>query len=136
MSRPESTVQNLTRNDHCKLTNGTIWRNNSGAGRIVGDDGVERMVRWGLANESKQENAVIKSSDLIGITPEYLYHPIQGWRWFGIFTAYECKPEGWRLRPSDKRGLAQQRFIDIVRSVGGYGGFVTDPADMRGIIGR
>lgn len=132
MSRPESTVQNLTRNDHCKLTNGTIWRNNSGAYT----DEFGNMIRYGLANESKQENAQIKSSDLIGITPEYLYHPTRGWGWYGIFTAYECKPEGWRLRPSDKRGLAQQRFIDIVRSVGGYGGFVTDPADIRGIIGR
>lgn len=132
MSRPESTVQNLTRNDHCKLTNGTIWRNNSGAYQ----DEFGNMIRYGLANESKQENAVIKSSDLIGITPEYLYHPTRGWGWYGIFTAYECKPEGWRLRPSDKRALAQQRFIDIVRSVGGYGGFVTDPQDIHGIIGR
>lgn len=131
----ESAVQSATRVEHCKATNGHAWRNNSGAGRIIGDDGVERMVRWGLANESAQENAVIKSSDLIGITPTLITPDMVGY-WLGVFTAYEVKPPGWRLRPSDKRGLAQQRFHDIVRQSCGYAGFVTDPRDIYGIIRR
>ena len=132
MPRAESTVQNLTRVEHCNATKGLIYRNNSGAYK----DEFGNMVRYGLANESAQENKVIKSSDLIGATPEWVYHPVRGWCWLAVLTAYECKPEGWHLRPSDKRGLAQQRFIDIVRSVGGYAGFVSDPADIYGIIQR
>jgi hypothetical protein len=132
MPRPESTVQNLTRVEHCKLTNGLCYRNNSGA--FIDENG--RQVRFGLGNDSSQLNKQIASSDLIGATPEWVYHPVRGWCWLAVLTAYECKPEGWHLRPSDKRGLAQQRFIDIVRSVGGYAGFVTDPQDIRGIIGR
>jgi hypothetical protein len=38
--------------------------------------------------------------------------------------------------PGDKRALAQANFHDIVRSVGGYAGFVTDPMDLYRIIGR
>lgn len=131
----ETAVQQLTRVEHCKATNGQIWRNNSGAGRITGDDGVERMVRWGLANESKQLNAEIKSSDLIGITPTLITQEMVGY-YLGVFTAYEIKPSGWHLRPGDKRGLAQQKFHDIVRAACGYAGFVTNPADIYRIINR
>ena len=42
-----------------------IWRNNVGAGMM--DDGT--FIRWGIANDSKQMNNHIKSSDLIGIRP-------------------------------------------------------------------
>lgn len=131
MPRDESTVQNLTRVEHVKATNGQIWRNNSGA--YVDEHG--RMVRYGLANDSKQLNDQIKSSDLIGITPTLITPQMVGYA-LGVFTAYECKPEGWHLRPGDKRGLAQQRFHDIVRQACGYAGFVTDPHDIYGIIGR
>lgn len=113
---------------------GQIWRNNSGAGMIVDSYGNERQVRWGLANDSAQLNAEIKSSDLIGITP-VLIQPHHVGRVLGVFTALEIKTGGWHLTPGDKRGLAQQRFIDIVKNVGGFGGFVTDPSDMHRIVG-
>jgi hypothetical protein len=130
--RSEDTNQLMTR--HRFAYTGPIWRNNSGAYQ---DDKSGRLVRYGLANESKQENEKIKSSDLIGITPELLFHPVRGWGQFGIFTALEIKPEGWKLTPGDKRGNAQLAFHDIVRNVGGYAGFVTDPEnDIRRIIGR
>lgn len=131
----ETAVQQHVRLEHCRATNGQIWRNNSGAGRIIGDDGVERMIRWGLANESAQQNAEIKSSDLIGITPTLITPEMVGY-WLGVFTAYEVKPTGWKMRPGDKRALAQQRFHDIVRAACGYAGFVTDPRDIYGIIRR
>lgn len=129
--RDEATVQNLTRLRHCQLTHGHIWRNNSGA--YVDDRG--RMVRYGLGNDSAQLNDQIKSSDLIGITPltvtpEWVGHTV------GVFTAYEVKEPGWTLRPGDKRGMAQQRFLDIVASVGGYAGFVTHPDDIQRILRR
>jgi hypothetical protein len=127
----ESTVQTNTRIEHCRVTRGQLWRNNSGA--YMDDHG--RMVRYGLANESAQENRVIKSSDLIGITPVLIQPHMVGYH-LGVFTAYEVKPSGWKLRPSDKRGLAQQNFHDIVRASCGFAGFVTDPSDIYGIIGR
>lgn len=127
----ESTVQNLTRHEHCQATHGQIWRNNSGAYK----DEFGRMVRYGLANESAAENERIKSSDLIGITPVLITPAMVGYS-LGVFTAYEVKPSGWHLTPGDKRGLAQQQFHDIVRAACGFAGFVTDPRDIYGIIGR
>lgn len=128
----ESVVQQRTRLDHCTLTGGVIYRNNSGACT----DETGRLIRYGLGNDSAQLNAEIKSSDLIGITPEWAYVPRLGWGWLGVFTAYEIKPSGWHMRPGDKRAIAQDRFHGIVRNVGGYAGFVTDPADIVGIIRR
>lgn len=106
-----------------------LWRNNSGAF----EDESGRWVRYGLANDSKEMNAKIKSSDLIGIVPITI-QPHHVGRTFGIFTAIECKKSGWHLTPGDKRGQAQQRFIDIVHSVGGIGGFATGPKDLAGIL--
>lgn len=131
----ETSVQQRTRVEHCQATHGQIWRNNVGAGRVVGDDGVERMIRWGLANDSAQVNKEIKSSDLIGITPVLITPAMVGFS-LGVFTAYEVKAPGWRLTPGDQRGLAQQRFHDIVRAACGFAGFVTDPRDIYRIIGR
>ena len=128
----ETTVQQQVRLLHARM-NGQNWRNNVGAGMIVDEYGNERQVRWGLANESAQQNAVMKSSDIIGITPITI-QPHHVGRIFGVFTALETKRPGWHLTPGDKRGLAQQKFIDIVRNVGGFAGFVTDPADIYGII--
>lgn len=106
-----------------------LWRNNSGAF----EDESGRWVRYGLANDSKEMNAKIKSSDLIGIVPITI-QPHHVGRTFGIFTAIECKKSGWHLTPGDKRGQAQQRFIDIVHGVGGIGGFATGPKDLAGIL--
>lgn len=106
-----------------------LWRNNSGA--YQDDNG--RWVRYGLCNDSKKLNEQIKSSDLIGITP-ITVQPHHIGITFGIFTAIECKKSGWRLTPGDKRGQAQQRFIDIVREVGGMAGFATGPQDLARIL--
>lgn len=108
-----------------------VWRNNSGAYQ----DEHGNFIRYGLANESKQENALIKSSDLIGITPTLITQAMVGYS-LGVFTALEIKPSNWHMRPGDKRALAQAKFHDIVRAACGYAGFVTDPADIPRIIGR
>lgn len=128
----ETVNQQQVRLLHCQLTNGQIWRNNSGA--CTDDTG--RLIRYGLGNDSAQLNAEIKSSDLIGITPVQAYVEGKGWLILGVFTAYEIKPSGWHQTPGDKRALAQAKFHDIVRSAGGFAGFVTDPRDIYGITGR
>ncbi len=127
----EAVIQQHTRILHCQATQGQIWRNNSGACT----DETGRLIRYGLGNDSAQLNAQIKSSDLIGITPTLITPAMVGYS-LGVFTAYEIKPSGWTLRPSDARGLAQQRFHAIVREACGFAGFVTDPNDIYGIINR
>jgi hypothetical protein len=101
---------------------GLLWRNNSGVATVKEPGEPPRVVRYGLANESKRQNETIKSSDWIGICP------------IGRFTALEQKPVGWHLVPSDARGHAQAKFHDIVRSAGGVAGFVTCAADAARIL--
>lgn len=100
-----------------------LLRNNVGAC----EDANGRPIRYGLANDSKQMNEQIKSSDLIGITP--VVDPCSGWR-YGVFTGIECKPPGWHLTPGDKRGQAQLRFGQKVIQMGGIFRFVTKPEDV------
>lgn len=127
----EAAVQNHTRVEHCRATNGQIWRNNSGAYQ----DDRGNFIRYGLANESAVENAKVKSSDLIGITPTLIQPHMVGY-YLGVFTAYEVKRPGWHLTPGDSRAQAQAKFHAIVRDACGFAGFVTDPQDIYGIIGR
>lgn len=113
MSTSEAAVQAAVRLEAMRMGI-LLWRNNSGV--LVDADG--RPVRFGLGNDSKQCNAVMKSSDLIGIGPG------------GIFHAYECKRPDWHLTPGDARGQAQQRFIELVRARGGVAKFVTGVEDL------
>ena len=106
-----------------------VYRNNVGAC----EDKQGRIIRYGLCNESAQMNRALKSSDLIGVMP-VLIQPHHVGRTLGVFTAIECKHSGWHMTPSDDRAAAQQRFIDLIRSVGGIGGFVTDPAQVRSLV--
>lgn len=105
------------------------WRNNVGAC----EDASGRIIRYGLCNDSAQMNRALASSDLIGAVP-VLIQPHHVGMTLGVFAAVECKHSGWHLTPGDKRGQAQQRFIDLVRSVGGIGGFVNDPAQVAGLL--
>lgn len=97
-----------------------LFRNNVG----VLQDSTGRPVRYGLANDSKQMNERIKSSDLIGIervqvTPAHVGSII------GRFVARECKHEGWSFRPTDKHAAAQLRWIDLINSYGGNAAFAS-----------
>lgn len=94
-----------------------LWRNNSGV--LQDERGVP--VRFGLGNDSPRLNAVLKSSDLIGIAPG------------GRFVAIECKAPGWRGVRTD-RERAQLAFIDLVRANGGIAGFVTSVAELEALL--
>ena len=124
----ESAVQQRTRLELARL-GALVYRNNVGAC----EDKQGRIIRYGLCNESAQMNRSLKSSDLIGVTP-VLIQPHHVGRTLGVFTAIECKHSDWHMTPSDARAQAQQRFIDLIRSVGGIGGFVTDPAQVRSLV--
>lgn len=129
----ETAIQNQTRRDFAYI--GPVWRNNNGAVDYVDEYGNTRHVRYGLGNDSAQINSVIKSSDLIGITP-VLITPVLYGQVLGVFTALECKPSTWSMQPGDKRAKAQLKFHDIVRDHGGFAGFVNDPSQIHDIIRR
>lgn len=127
----EIVVQQQTQLQFCRLTNGVIFRNNSGACT----DETGRLIRYGLGHTSSQQVREWASSDLIGITPTLIQPHMVGYS-LGVFTALEIKPSDWHMRPGDKRAIAQAKFHTIVREACGYAGFVTDPADIPRIIGR
>lgn len=124
----ESAVQQRVRLELAQA-GALAWRNNVGAA----EDKSGRIIRYGLCNESAQMNRALKSSDLIGVIPVVI-RPDHVGRTVGVFAAIECKPSGWNLTPGDQRGQAQARFIELVRSVGGIGGFVSDPAQVIEVI--
>lgn len=107
----------------------TPMRNNVGACQ----DATGRLIRYGLMNDTHELNQNFKSSDLIIarpmlITQEWVGHVV------GVFSAVECKESGWKLRPGDKHGQAQKRFIDLVRAAGGFAGFARSVQEARQIL--
>lgn len=110
--RPESAVQACIRLEACRA-GVRLWRNNVGA--VLAEDG--RMIRYGLANDSKELNRHIKSSDLIGIRP-VLIGPEHVGGFIGQFVAREVKHAGWSYRGA-AREKAQLSFLELVSGMGG-----------------
>lgn len=125
----ETAIQNQTRRDFSFI--GPNWRNNVGC--LPDRRGVP--VRYGLANESKQENEQIKSSDLIAITPVLITPALYG-QILGVFTALETKKSDWVFDPRREHDRAQLNYHNIVRDAGGFAGFVNDPNQIHSIIRR
>jgi hypothetical protein len=101
-----------------------LWRNNVG----VLKDLAGRPVRYGLANDSKALNEVVKSSDLIGwkpvlITPEHVGSRI------AQFISRECKKPGWRFTGDDHE-RAQLRWMEAVMADGGDAAFCTGEGSL------
>ena len=80
-----------------------------------------RQVRFGLANDSAQLNAVLKSSDLVGFRTHLVTLADVG-RTLPVFTSRECKPEGWVFSGTE-REIAQQRWLDMINHNGGDAAF-------------
>lgn len=98
-----------------------LWRNNVGA--LQDKRGIP--VRYGLANESAKQNAVLKSADLIGwesvvITPEMVG------RLVAVFLSVEAKEEGW-VYTGTEHEQAQLAWANLVISKGGRALFATGP---------
>ncbi len=98
-----------------------LWRNNVGA--IHTADGT--FIRFGLANESKLQNSVIKSSDLIGIRPVVITQDMVG-KTIGQFISREVKTPGWIYHRTNKHEQAQLAWIELINSFGGDACFATE----------
>lgn len=120
MNRPESEVQQQVRL-YAARKGYHLWRNNNGAGALENGS----FVRWGLANDSKQVNSVIKSADLIGIRPVTITQEMVG-QVIGQFVSIECKKEAWRYTGTPEE-QAQVAWRDLVHFAGGYALFISDP---------
>lgn len=97
-----------------------LWRNNVGAFHDA-ERGVH--VRFGLANDSPQINAVMKSADLIGIRPRVI-QPGDVGSLIGQFVSRECKHGAWRWAGTE-REVAQQNWAALITSLGGDAEFVS-----------
>lgn len=96
-----------------------LFRNNVGA--LIDSRGVP--VRYGLANDSKQVNEVMKSADLIGWRP-VLIGPQHVGMVIGQFVSREVKEVGWRYTGAD-REPAQLAWAELVIAGGGDAAFCT-----------
>jgi hypothetical protein len=119
----EAAVQNNLR---LEASHRDVWlfRNNVGAGTL--DDG--SFVRWGLANESPQVNALIKSGDLIGIRKLKITPQMVGYH-VGQFVSREAKPGDWHYTGTE-REKAQLRWIELINSLGGDAMFANGPGTL------
>lgn len=86
-------------------------------------------LRWGLANDSAQLNRQLKSSDLILIIPR-LITPADVGTTIGQFGAVEVKAPGWQFNATDEHLQAQQNWLSLINSKGGYVAFSTGDIDL------
>ena len=96
-----------------------LYRNNCG----VLQDRRGVPVRYGLANESKQVNEVMKSADLIGWRPLQIEQHHVG-QCVAVFVSRECKKVGWQYT-GDAHELAQLAWAQLVTASGGDAAFCT-----------
>jgi hypothetical protein len=102
-----------------------LFRNNSGA--FEDKDG--RWIRYGLANESKAVNEVLKSPDLIGWRPRTVTPDMVG-TVIGQACMREMKHEGWVFNPRDKHEAAQFNFLKLAIADGCDAAFATGPGTL------
>lgn len=100
-----------------------MMRNNSG---VLRNPDTGSHVRFGLGNDSQQINRILKSSDLIGITP--VECPCG--HTYGVFTAFEIKKPGSKSSSRDATYLAQKNFIDTIKRKSGIAGFIRSQEDF------
>ena len=121
----EARVQSLVR---LEAAQSGYWltRNNVGALQ----DKTGRFVRYGLANESKQQNELVKSGDLIGFRRRVIITSDVG-STIAQFTSRECKAEGWKFNPNDEHEQAQAAWRDFINSNGGDAAFVSGSGSFQ-----
>lgn len=104
-----------------------VWLTRNNVGVLMDKTG--RPVRYGLANETPQQNQTIKSGDLIGIqsfvvTPEHVGQTI------GRFVSVECKARGWKYS-GNAHERAQRNWAEFVIGKGGLAIFASEPHHLN-----
>lgn len=128
---PESKSSQIVRL-HASDLGMKLLRNNNGACTTK----TGRLVRFGLGHESKKQNKIYKSSDLIGITPVMITKDMVG-HVIGVFTGVEVKKDGFLIRetyPKKSSEYGQNKFINNVKNLGGIGGFSSNKQDVDDIL--
>lgn len=118
VSTPEAIVQNDVR-VLASESGWLLWRNNRGALK----DARGRMIRFGLGNDNKTMNKVLKTGDLVGPKPLLITQAHVGTT-IGQFAMLECKPKGWKYSATEHE-KAQLNAINLVNARGGYAKFTT-----------
>ena len=98
-----------------EATENGAWLSRNNVGAYIAPNG--QMIRYGLANDSKQVNKRTKSCDLIGIKP-ILITPQHIGMIIGQFIGFECKRQGWKYSGTNEE-KGQLNFINIINSYGG-----------------
>lgn len=101
-----------------------FWLTRNNVGALMDKNG--RVVRFGLANESKAQNENIKSGDLIGFRKRTIV-PSDVGNVIAQFASIECKELGWKRSPTDEHEAAQARWRDFINHHGGYAAFASGP---------
>ena len=107
-----------------------LFRNNVGA--TMDERG--NHTRYGLANDSKQMNEMIKSSDLIGIRPVLITEAHVG-HIVGQFMAREVKAPTW-VYSGTKREAAQRNFLNLITSLGWDACFATGIGTIDSLVNK
>lgn len=91
-------------------------------------DRQERMVRYGLANESQAQNDKLKSGDWIGVRKRLIV-PADVGTVIGQFVSREVKRAGWVYR-GQGRELAQNNWNALITSWGGDAAFAASEGTL------
>ena len=121
----EARVQSLVR---IEAAQAGVWLTRNNVGAFVDPDS-GRLVRYGLANESKQQNQQVKSGDLIGFRKRVILASDVG-TVIAQFVSRECKAEGWRYGGKG-REAAQARWRDFINANGGDAAFASGPGSFN-----
>lgn len=120
----ESRQQSLVRLDAAE---NRVWLTRNNVGVLIDKTG--RPVRFGLANESKEQNEAVKSADLIGIRA-VLIGPQHFGKVIGQLVSREVKHEGW-VYTGDEHEVAQLAWANFILSKGGDAAFCTGPGSFQ-----
>ena len=121
----EARVQSLIRVEAAQVG---VWLTRNNVGAFMDPEG-GRLVRYGLANESKAQNEQVKSGDLIGFRKRVIL-PADVGSTIAQFVSRECKAEGWRYSAT-KRECAQAAWRDFINANGGDAAFASGPGSFN-----
>lgn len=106
------------------------WRNNVGAtpARCPGCGAKRQPIRYGLANDSAQLNAKLKSSDLILAIPRVITATDVG-RTIAQFGSIETKKPGWHYTGRGQEP-GQAAWLALINKIGGFACFSTGDVEL------